>query len=101
MKLLAALSGLLCISCVSCLPSLNKIYSAWYCGDDSCLWAKYGLFVKLCIFSNSSCSTPTGNATWLINRGDGNPTFNIVVSLLLFYFIIFYLVHRYSHSLIQ
>ena len=23
------------------LPSLEKIYSAWYCGDDSCLWARY------------------------------------------------------------
>jgi len=48
---------------VHSLPSLEKIYSAWYCGDDSCLWA----------------STPSNNATWLVNRGDGKPTVNIVI----------------------
>jgi len=48
---------------VQALPSLSKIYSAWYCGDDSCLWA----------------NPPSSNQSWLINRGDGNPTFNIVI----------------------
>jgi len=45
------------------LPSLEKVYSAWYCGDDSCLWA----------------TAPTGNITWLIDRGDGKPTVNVVI----------------------
>jgi len=55
---------LLVSSCllVQGLPSLNQIYSAWYCGDDSCLWA----------------SPPSNNASWLVNRGDGKPTVNVV-----------------------
>jgi len=48
---------------VSGLPSLNRIYSAWYCGDDSCLWA----------------SPPTNNQSWLTNRGDGKPTVNVII----------------------
>jgi len=46
------------------LPSLSKIYSLWYCGDDACLWA----------------SEPKLNSTaWILNRGDGKPTANIVI----------------------
>jgi len=48
---------------VSSLPSLNKIYATWYCGDDGCDWA----------------SVPTKNQSWLINRGDGEPTVNVVI----------------------
>lgn len=32
------------ISCSVALPSLDKVYAAWYCGDDGCLWAKYVIF---------------------------------------------------------
>eukprot|EP00026_Physarum_polycephalum_P013234 Phypoly_transcript_13614.p1 GENE.Phypoly_transcript_13614~~Phypoly_transcript_13614.p1 ORF type:complete len:262 (+),score=19.26 Phypoly_transcript_13614:133-918(+) len=62
---ITALACLLLVSCslVSGLPSLNQIYSAWFCGDDSCLWA----------------SPPSSNQTWLVNRGDGNPTVNIII----------------------
>jgi len=50
-------------SLVAALPSLSKIYSVWHCADDSCLWA----------------NPPSSDQTWLINRGDGNPTVNVVI----------------------
>lgn len=60
----ALLSLFVLVSCslVAGLPSLDKIYSAWYCGDDACLWA----------------SVPSNNQSWLLNRGDGSPTVNII-----------------------
>jgi len=63
MKVLIAFSCLLLLASVEGLPSLSKIYSAWYCADDGCAWA----------------SPPTGNQSWLINRGDGEPTVNVVI----------------------
>lgn len=32
-------------------------------------------------FSNFNYRVPTGNSTWLVDRGDGSPTVNIVVSI--------------------
>jgi len=41
-----------------------KVYTIWYCGDDGCGFGK----------------EPTlENAQWIINRGDGRPTANVVV----------------------
>jgi len=46
------------------LPSLNKIYSLWFCGDDQCTWSTEPRF---------------NNTQWILNRGDGKPTANIVI----------------------
>jgi hypothetical protein len=62
MKLVTVACLLFLLSGCLALPSLNKIYSAWFCGDDSCGWA----------------APPTNNQTWLTNRGDGKPTVNII-----------------------
>jgi len=41
-----------------------KLYGLWYCGDDGCEW---------------NAEPNLGNAEWIINRGDGKPTFNVVI----------------------
>jgi len=43
---------------------LSKVYAVWYCGDDQCTWA----------------SQPNlSNMDWILNRGDGKPTANLVI----------------------
>lgn len=64
MKELFLFSCLLLLSSVQCLPSLANVYSAWYCGVDSCVWAS---------------PPPANQSNWMLNRGDGKPTFNIVI----------------------
>jgi len=44
--------------------SLKQIYGVWHCGDDGCLWA---------------VPTTLSNSKWLLNRGDGKPTANLVI----------------------
>jgi len=44
--------------------SLEKIYGVWHCGDDGCLWA---------------VPTTLSNSEWILNRGDGKPTANLVI----------------------
>jgi hypothetical protein len=88
MKTTALACLFLLVSCgfVSGLPSLNKIYSAWFCGDDSCLWARYKhFFFSFLFFSYLFVmpSPPMSNQTWLVNRGDGSPTVNIIVYIII------------------
>jgi len=49
---------------LSALPSLGKIYGLWYCGDDACLWEK---------------EPKLDSSAWILNRGDGKPTANVVI----------------------
>jgi len=63
------LRALLFVCIVTCsfgqLPSLARIYSLWYCADDACLWSREP---KL-----------GANTSWILNRGDGRPTANIII----------------------
>jgi len=45
-----------------------QIYGAWHCGNDSCLWASVRTITE---FDEKN--------HWLIDRGDGRPSVNIVV----------------------
>lgn len=45
-----------------------QIYGAWHCGNDACTWA-----------SVRSISEFDSKNNWLINRGDGRPSVNLVV----------------------
>ena len=45
-----------------------QIYGAWHCGNDACTWA-----------SVRSVSEFDSKNNWLINRGDGRPSVNLVV----------------------
>jgi len=42
----------------------SKIVGLWYCGDDACDWSK---------------EPNTTSIQWIINRGDGKPTANVVI----------------------
>lgn len=45
-----------------------QIYGAWHCGNDACTWA-----------SVRSVSEFDSKNHWLVDRGDGNPSVNLVV----------------------
>lgn len=45
-----------------------QIYGAWHCGNDACTWA-----------SVRTVSEFDSKNRWLIDRGDGNPSVNLVV----------------------
>ena len=45
-----------------------QIYGAWHCGNDACTWA-----------SVRTVSEFDSKNNWLINRGDGRPSVNLVV----------------------
>jgi hypothetical protein len=45
-----------------------QVYGAWHCGNDACSWA-----------SVRTISEFDSKNHWLIDRGDGNPSVNIVV----------------------
>jgi len=42
----------------------SKLFGLWYCGDDYCDWA---------------AEPNLNNAQWIVNRGDGKPTANVVI----------------------
>ena len=54
------------------LPSLNatpiSVYGAWHCGNDFCTWA-----------SVRSMTEFDAKNHWLVDRGDGQPSVNLVV----------------------
>eukprot|EP01111_Echinosteliopsis_oligospora_P002803 TRINITY_DN1437_c0_g1_i1.p1 TRINITY_DN1437_c0_g1~~TRINITY_DN1437_c0_g1_i1.p1 ORF type:complete len:314 (+),score=77.64 TRINITY_DN1437_c0_g1_i1:35-976(+) len=62
--IISAILILSALCSVNAYLELNKIYSAWYCGDDSCLWASQPDYTS---------------QSWLLNRGDGSPTVNAVI----------------------
>jgi len=41
----------------------RKIYAAWHCSNDGCGWGS---------------EPPTSSFDWIVNRGDGKPTFNVL-----------------------
>lgn len=45
-----------------------QVYGAWLCGSDQCVWG-----------SAPDMTTFDQQNNWLINRGDGNPSVNLVV----------------------
>ena len=45
-----------------------QIYGAWHCGNDACTWASVRSISEFDLKNN-----------WLINRGDGRPSVNLVV----------------------
>ena len=53
------------------LPQLNaqiKVYGLWHCWDDACSWA-----------SVPNMTTFDTNNHWIIDRGNGSPSVNVVV----------------------
>jgi len=54
----------ICFGICGAQLSLEKIYGVWHCGDDQCSWA---------------IPTNLSNSQWIINRGDGKPTANVVI----------------------
>jgi hypothetical protein len=45
-----------------------QVYGAWHCSNDACLWA-----------SVRNMTDFDHNNSWLINRGDGRPSVNLVI----------------------
>src|SRR5258707_790056 len=45
-----------------------QVYGAWHCSDDACLW---GTVRNMTTFDT--------NNHWLIDRGDGRPSVNLVI----------------------
>jgi len=53
------------------LPQLNaqiQVYGLWHCWDDACSWA-----------SVPDMTTFDSNNHWIIDRGNGSPSVNVVV----------------------
>jgi len=53
------------------LPQLNaqiQVYGLWHCWDDACSWA-----------SVPNMTTFDSNNHWIIDRGNGSPSVNVVV----------------------
>lgn len=74
---MSLLSLLIFASLFAALPAKPKavvmasnvsVYGAWHCGNDFCTWASV----------RNMTDFNTRNS-WLINRGDGNPSVNLVV----------------------
>jgi len=63
MQRLVILFLLVCCAVLSCKADLSKVYAAWYCADDGCEWSK---------------EPNLSENAWLTNRGDGQPTVNLV-----------------------
>ena len=53
---------------VDATPTPVQIYGSWHCGNDFCTW---GAVRDLTEFDNMN--------RWLVNRGDGRPSVNLVV----------------------
>ena len=66
-KLCFSVLGLLLLSTAARATPL-QIYGAWHCGNDACTW---GTVRSLTDFDT--------NNHWLIDRGDGVPSVNLVV----------------------
>jgi len=67
---LARCSCLFLIFC-SLIPSLNaqiQVYGLWHCYDDACSWAS--------VPNMTSFDT---NNHWILDRGNGSPSVNVVV----------------------
>jgi hypothetical protein len=45
-----------------------QVYGVWLCGSDQCVWG-----------SAPNMTTFDQQNNWIINRGDGNPSVNVVV----------------------
>ncbi|MBO1337554.1 hypothetical protein [Streptomyces sp. VRA16 Mangrove soil] len=68
LTLLAALFVPLTGSPASAATTAPQIYGAWHCGDDACIW---GTVRTVSEFDSKN--------HWLIDRGDGRPSVNLVV----------------------
>src|ERR1700722_3681503 len=66
MALLAA-AFLLC-SCIPARATQMQVYGAWHCGSDFCTWA-----------SVRDMTDFDAKNHWIIDRGDGSPSVNLVV----------------------
>jgi hypothetical protein len=49
-------------------PTPPQIYGGWHCGDDACIWGTV-----------RSVSEFDGKNRWIVDRGDGRPSVNLVV----------------------
>jgi len=59
---------LLAASVAAAAPTPISVYGAWHCGGDFCTWA-----------SERDMNDFDARNRWLINRGDGKPSVNLVV----------------------
>src|ERR1041385_2519570 len=75
-RLACALCALFALGVLSALPARPaaaagtpiQVYGAWHCGDDACTWAAV----------RDPADFDRANH-WLIDRGDGSPSVNLVV----------------------
>lgn len=58
----------LCLAQVCLAQAPMPVYGAWHCGNDFCTWA-----------SERTTAEFDGRNHWLVNRGDGQPSVNLVV----------------------
>lgn len=70
LALIAALTGLTLLVPATSLaaPTPLQVYGAWHCGNDACTW---GAVRDMTAFDQAN--------HWLIDRGDGRPSVNLVV----------------------
>lgn len=66
--ILTALSGLTASSAPASAATQIQVYGTWVCGTDECTWA-----------SVPDMTTFDQDNHWLIDRGDGTPSVNLVV----------------------
>jgi len=61
---LISLATIVAILSLCTLAQSGKLFGLWYCGDDACDWAK---------------EPDLNKAAWIVNRGDGKPTVNVII----------------------
>ena len=62
------LVGSLCLARVCLAQAPMPVYGAWHCGNDFCTWA-----------TERTTAEFDGRNHWLVSRGDGQPSVNLVV----------------------
>jgi hypothetical protein len=67
-KMAFAVAAFLLCSCVPARATQMQVYGAWHCGSDFCTWASV----------RDMTDFDTKNH-WIIDRGDGSPSVNLVV----------------------
>src|ERR1041384_6818739 len=72
-RILAVLALLIPIALLPAAPAAAagtpiQVYGAWHCGNDACIWGAV-----------RSVSEFDSQNHWLVDRGDGRPSVNVVV----------------------
>ena len=63
-----AVASAVCFSAPSASATPIQVYGTWHCGSDSCSWASVRTMADF-----------DAQNHWLVDRGDGHPSVNLVV----------------------